>query len=94
MLFVKNKFQFLKNIFLVIFNKYSWVGYSKNNLILTINLPKIKKGILNPLDNFEKKNISDKTRKRINIVYAKNYKITNDLYIIFKSINKLGRKIS
>ena len=91
--FIKQKFNFLKNIFFVIFGKYSWVGYKQNNTISENNLPKIRKGILNPMDSYDKKTVSEETKMKINIVYAKNYKITNDLFIIFKAFRRLGRKI-
>jgi len=89
--FVKNKFNFIKNIFLVLVGYYSWVGYSQN--IENQNLPTIKKGILNPVDIYKNKKISELAKIKTNVVYAKNYRITNDINIIFKSIKKLGRKI-
>jgi len=90
--FVKNKLNFIKNIFLVIIGYYSWVGYSQQ--FDNQNLPNIKKGILNPVDIYKSKNISEPAKIKINVTYAKNYRITNDINIILKSIKKLGRKIN
>ncbi len=89
--FVKNKLNFVKNNFLVLVGYYSWVGYSQK--FINQNLPKIRKGVLNPVDIYKNKNISEPAKVKINVVYAKNYRITSDINIIFKSIRKLGRKI-
>ncbi len=88
---VKNFRGFIKNIFKVLFGLHSWVGYYIKPGINTANLPEIKKGILTPLDTSNKKNIPNDVIERINMLYAKDYKLLNDLSIIFKGIKHLGR---
>ena len=85
--FVKKKFGFLRNIFRVMFGKWSWVGFSENNP----DLPIIKKGILSPLDAIADKNIDEILKKNLDSSYAKNYSLNNDLFIIFKGFKNLGR---
>jgi len=90
-IFVKNKIRFLYNIFLVFFGNKSWVGFYKNNK--NSNLPSIKKGILNPLDTIRKNSeIDENLKNNLNISYAKNYKVSTDLYIILVAFRELGRK--
>jgi hypothetical protein len=87
---VKNIMGFFKNIFLVLILQKSWVGYYKNDT--SIKLPAIRMGVLNPTDAFHKKNLSNEMITRLNMIYARDYNITNDLNILFKGIRELGRK--
>ncbi|MFN4234432.1 MAG: glycosyltransferase [Bacteroidia bacterium] len=78
----------LKNIFRVLIGKKSWVGYKKTNQ--KQELPKIKEGVLNPVDYLS--SLPDETTiYRLNQLYAKDYKIINDLQIILKSWRLLGQ---
>lgn len=90
-LFVKQPLHFIKNIFLVLIGKKSWVGYI-NNHIDNKDMPKIKKGILTPLDGL-KRSIpeDDYTFKRLNLLYAKHYQMENDLTLIWRGYKNLGR---
>ena len=84
----KNKSNFIKNIFLVLFGVKSWVGYGK-----TINpeLPKIKPSVLSPADAVKITDFNPDTHKRLNLNYSKNYRIENDLRIILKNIRDFGK---
>lgn len=88
--FIKNPVACLKNIFLILIAKKTWVGYY--NITKTeSNLPKIRKSVLNTADAFKNKNISDRLADKINILYARDYKMINDLNIIIKGFKYLGR---
>ncbi|MCD6556218.1 MAG: glycosyltransferase [Bacteroidales bacterium] len=81
------KRNYFKNIVNVLKGKNTWVGYiesEKNNL-----LPKLKPGILNPVNYpvFD----SDEIIK-INFRYARDYHLTDDIYTIYKTFNKIGNK--
>jgi O-antigen biosynthesis protein len=89
---VKNPFGLLRNIFMVLFNIRSWVGYSELSESETHHLPEIKKGILNPFDAFKKEPVPGEAISRLNLIYARDYRITNDLNIIFKGFRNLGRR--
>jgi hypothetical protein len=80
---------YLKNIFNVLAGKNSWVGYS----VASSNdgLPKIRKGILNPLDLVSDKKLDEQTIHRLNSLYAKDYHVTIDLKIVKKGWTQLGR---
>jgi len=88
-LLVDNKINFIDNIFKVLTGKYSWVGYADSNINFSEKLPKIKKGILSPVNFtvFDENEIF-----RINVLYAKKYNLTDDIYIIYKSFDKIGNK--
>ncbi|MCG8697616.1 MAG: hypothetical protein MI922_06140, partial [Bacteroidales bacterium] len=89
LIFVRNKLGLLKNIGMVILSKYSWV---------TINVKehhhtnvKVKPGILTPIDLLKDKKENPDYVDRVNMAYARDYKLNNDLKIIFKNYKDLGR---
>lgn len=90
--FVKHPLGFLKNIFKVLTGIKSWVGFSKSGAGEIHKLPAIRKGVLNPTDAIKKQHISQDIASSLNILYAKDYKIINDLNIILKGFTKLGCK--
>jgi GT2 family glycosyltransferase len=87
-LIIKNGGEFFRNIFRVLTGKLSWVGYSGESL----RLPKIRSGVLSPLDSFHGLINDDLTIKRLNALYARDYKVYTDLTIIRKGWRNLGRK--
>ncbi len=92
LLLVKNKSNFLKNIFSVLFLQKSWVGYL-NKEIDNKHLPKLKKGVLSPINGLQnKQTISDNTAKRLNLLYAKHYQVANDLLLIWRGYQHLGNE--
>ena len=78
---------FYKNIFAVLSGTKSWVGYSSGQ---NSHLPPIKAGILSPACIFAK-TITQKKKDELNIVYAKDYRVANDLEIVFKAWKKIGQ---
>lgn len=89
---VHQPFGMVRNIFLVVVSRRSWVGYIHDDHYDIERLPHIRKGILHPLDAFGKDHISDEIRQRLNLIYARDYSTVNDLNIVFKGIRNLGRK--
>ena len=79
---------FFRNAFLVLAGKKSWVGYFPAE---TERLPHIRPGILTPLDGFRQKELDPATIARLNVLYAKDYRPSNDVEIIMKSYRSLGR---
>ena len=77
----------LKNILSVLFGLKSWVSYHKSGE--KDALPKIKNGILNPVSHL-KSNYSDLTLFKLNMLYAKEYRLKNDLDILLKNLNRLA----
>jgi hypothetical protein len=91
---VRNPFGLLRNIFLVMFSFASWIGFTPHPAPEENKLPDIKKGVLNPLDAFRNKNIPKETTNRLDLLYARDYKITNDFNILIKGFRNLGRRNS
>ena len=85
----KKPLNFIRNIFRIFFGKLSFVGYLSNNSNQAYQLPRIKKGVLNPNDGlvFEDKTITDK----LNLIYARDYSIQKDFGILLKAWKKLDR---
>jgi hypothetical protein len=86
---MKKPFGFVSNIVAVLFGIKSWVGYApaKDG---NIQLPKIRPGVLNPSDVIPEEQRTDVIRERLNLLYAKDYRVENDLNVIRKAIRELG----
>ena len=89
--FMNNSSGLLKNIMLVLFGKKSWVGYTPEPMEQSSGLPAIKKGVLNPTDALKNMEINENNISKLNQLYAKDYKTTNDLNILLKGFKHLGR---
>ena len=79
-------------LFSVLFGFKSWVGYDQSAYFTEEKLPSIKKGILFPKDAFPDKEISVDISAKLNLMYAQDYKLKNDLQILLKACKDLGRK--
>jgi len=89
---VKNPFRLIKNIFSVLLGYKSWVGYFKAlKSADTENLPKLKPAILSPYLILNQERFDEELNRRLNLLYAKDYKPENDLKIILKGLKYLGR---
>jgi GT2 family glycosyltransferase len=86
---IQKKAKFISNLFKIGIGKYSFVGYALNQTDNTVVLPKIKKGLLTPLDSlpFEDNSLSDK----MNLIYARDYRIRQDFQILSRAWKKLDR---
>ncbi|MCW3102548.1 MAG: putative glycosyltransferase [Bacteroidetes bacterium] len=88
MLFIlENRASFFRNIFQVLFGKKSWVGYGSER---HEHLPKIRSSVVCPADAIKNISINGDTRNRLNLAYSKDYKVENDLSIVWRSLGKLG----
>lgn len=90
--FVGRPLGLVRNIFLVLISKRSWVSYIRDEHYDVERLPHIRRGVLNPLDAFGKENISEEIKQRLNFIYARDYSTNIDLNIILKGYRQLGRK--
>ncbi|MEX1189428.1 MAG: glycosyltransferase [Bacteroidia bacterium] len=84
---VKSGLGLLKNIFRVLSGKKTWVGYSpcKNNK----GLPKLKTGVVNPLSPFYESSTNESFAFHSNLLYAKDYRVSQDMSIISASLKSL-----
>jgi O-antigen biosynthesis protein len=88
--FLKEPLGLWRNIFLVLFGRKTWIGYSNRN-VQNNNLPKIKQGILTSQDSLDNKNVDESTLGRLDLLYARNYSWQSDLNILFKAFRNIGR---
>ncbi len=88
---VRNPFNLLINIALNLIQNKSWVGYIQTKNNSQTKLPKILKGVLNPKDALKNKYLDFETIDKLNLLYARDYKISYDLNIIFHGFKELGR---
>lgn len=79
-----SKMRYLKNVFSVMLGQKSFVGYHFSNIeeAEVQFLPNLKKGVLTPLSGIE--NVNKDMIDQVNILYAKEYSVLNDLAILLK----------
>lgn len=82
---------FLGNCFRVLAGTKSWVGISLDGHH-GIQSKEIKPGVLRPSDGLKRENLTPGIKERLNILYAKDYKLSNDFMIVLRSFRHLGRK--
>lgn len=90
-IFSKLTFNLINNSVHVLLGSKTWVGYYQKGDVMTDNLPKIKKGILTPLDLGKQKDFSESFINNSNLVYARNFTIWNDFKILLKGFKNLSR---
>ncbi len=80
----KYKWKLIINLFHVFFGQKSFVGYhfTEPNGPETNLLPNLKKGVLTPLSGIQ--NLHKETIDQMNLIYAKEYSIFNDVVILVK----------
>ena len=83
-LLYNNKVNFIQNLFRVLLGQKSFVGYhfaytNESDIHL---LPNLKKGVLTPLSGIG--NVNKELIDQMNIIYAKEYSIFNDITIMLK----------
>jgi lipopolysaccharide/colanic/teichoic acid biosynthesis glycosyltransferase len=80
------------NIFRVLAGSRTWVGYApveKN----TVHLPEIKPGVLSPADGLKGgESVDEETKQKLNVLYARDYKMIKDFNLVFAAFRKLGRR--
>jgi hypothetical protein len=92
--FVEQKKHFLVNCWDVLLGKASWVGYYRKDTALS-QFPPLAKGIFSPLDAIPlRTDLSEEahTLHRLNLYYAKDYHLYQDLDIVLRNLKHLGRK--
>lgn len=85
-LFMENKGGFIANIFSVLSGKKSWIGRTpQHDKVLGM-----KEGVLSPSIIASTPHLDAATRDRINLLYAKDFKVWNDLKLVLLHLKKLG----
>jgi len=84
-LLVKGHFNSVGNTLWVLLGFRTWVGYLSAEHREQPELPRLKKGILNPGSHLAQETLSPDRINEINVVYSKDYRILNDLLIIARN---------
>ncbi len=92
-LFIKHPGTMIKNLIFVFIGKYTLIGYHGKMIEETDNLPFLKKGILSPVDALKNSTLKNGIIEKINLLYAKDYKVFNDMNILLKGFKNLGRRV-
>ncbi len=90
--FLQNKAGVLRNAILVLIGKRTWVGYIPATGEKAIRLPMIRKGVMSPADAFSQQIAERETINRLNLLYARDYKVEKDINIFLKAFKFIGRK--
>jgi GT2 family glycosyltransferase len=89
LLVVAHPLRFLKNIFLVFAGRKTWVGYGGDPQQQE-RLPRIRSGVITPLDELPATSLNATAVSRINFLYAKDYSAMRDAELVFRCYRKLG----
>jgi len=92
MILTKTIWGIIRNALLVLFGFKSWVGYADSENSDDHRIPNIKPGIVSTATPYRKKSLTNEKIARLNLVYAKDYRMNYDLSIILKSIPCLGQR--
>ncbi len=87
---VKKPLGYIRNIFQVMFAGKTWVGYCLTKSHDSEKLPELKHSVLNPAAVLSSKHLNEHTLERLNLLYARDYKIRNDLNIMLKGFRYMG----
>jgi GT2 family glycosyltransferase len=82
---------YVQNILSVLFGLKSITGYHPMEQH-EHKLPQIRKGIIYPTDTLDKQNIDLQAIGRINMLYARDYRIGYEFRLLYKGFRHLGRK--
>ena len=82
---------YLRNVVEVLFGFKSITGYNPVEHY-DHKLPDIRKGIIYPTDAISQQNPDNQSISRLNMLYARDYKISNEFRLLYKGFRHLGRK--
>ncbi len=81
-----------RNLFNVLKGAASWVGYFQSTGGNHPGLPKIRPGVLTPHDLHSVSFSGQNSDEQENLMYAKDYRLSNDLRIMIEGCKNLGRQ--
>ncbi len=86
--FIHHKSDFFKNIFAVLGNQKTWVGFDES--VDTTRLPKLKNAVITISAGSDSTLTNETAIQHLNQLYAKDYRAWNDLQFIFLHFERLG----
>ena len=84
------KINLLHNLVDVLFAKKTLVGFCESEKMIDSQLPQLKKGVLNLMDDFD--NLDSSNIDKVNLIYCRDYTLLKDLKLILKHWKKLDRR--
>ena len=84
------KINLLHNLVDVLFAKKTLVGFCESEKMIDSQLPQLKKGVLNLMDDFD--NLDSSNIDKVNLIYCRDYTLLKDLKLILKHWKKLYRR--
>jgi hypothetical protein len=87
--FFSKKLKFIQNLFSIAIGRNSFVGYLRSNSITKLLLPTIKSGILTPNDSLKIRD--EELYDKLNLIYARDYGVQKDFWIVWKAWKQLDR---
>jgi O-antigen biosynthesis protein len=87
--FVKYPFRALGRSFKVLSGTRTMVGYHTGENIDISSLPRLRKGVLAPPPADQENN--KEVLEKLNVIYARDYKVSNDVDILLKNFLSLGK---
>jgi GT2 family glycosyltransferase len=91
LLIVPERLRMINNIISVLFGIKTWVGFQLDSEINTMHLPQIKKSVLSWAVINSGSNTKPSEIEKLNLRYAKDYRLINDVLTLSKGILKLGK---
>ena len=88
-LFTRGKLRSLGHVLMVLGGSRTWVSYLHPEGTDTSGLPELKKGILHPGSAESTDSLDPEHVTEINVVYAKDYRVLNDLLIIARKFREI-----
>lgn len=89
LLIAEKKKGLIRNIFYVLLGNLSWIGYCRPDEKEYSELPKIKPGVVTAAGSNNEK-INKEIALKINMNYAKDYRLIHDISIFIKNLRFLG----
>ena len=89
--FIKRPFHALTNMAQVLSGIKTMVGYETGPNVDVSSLPKLRKGVLTPAISYKNKDSNSEMVEKLNIIYARDYKPSNDIALLRKGFRSLGK---
>ncbi|HRZ75885.1 MAG TPA: glycosyltransferase, partial [Bacteroidales bacterium] len=80
------------NLWKVVIGRRSMIGYIPLSGDSLFRLPRIRRGVLNPADMYPGMKLGANDLDRLNMLYAKNYRLGTDVEVLWRGFRELGRR--
>lgn len=88
---IRHPYNYIKNIFKILLGIKSITGYNPIDQH-EYKLPDIREGVIYPTDGFSALKPDAQSVARLNMLYARDYRISNEFMLLYKGFRRLGRK--